>query len=66
MNHERSRKISDLSPEVASGRFERMLPHFSLGKKAVNQHQASMAKVMEGFCLSNPARFILSICGQNH
>lgn len=32
--------------EVASGRCEEMLPHFSLDKEAVNQLQASMAKVM--------------------
>lgn len=37
---------------VASGRCEEMLPHFSLGKKAANQLQASKVKVMEGFTLS--------------
>ena len=41
--------IFALGPEVASGRFERMLPHFSLDTKAANQLQASMAKVMAGF-----------------
>lgn len=44
--------IFALGPEVASGRCEEMLPHFSLGKKAANQLQASKVKVMEGFTLS--------------
>ena len=41
--------IFDLGPEVANGRFEKMLPHFSLDKKAANQLQASKAKVIAGF-----------------
>ena len=35
--------------EVASGRFQGMLPHFNLGKKAENQLQDSKAKVMASF-----------------
>ena len=51
--------------EVASGRFERMLPQFSLDKKAENRLQASMVKVMAGFVrpsLSLALTHIVSRC----